>query len=118
VRLDQVEYGIGLVLFAFVIKVDPRMQADVDPAREDDGANVRRLWAGVPARYDAGFDRLEPPQAGLEVGYCPAETGETGVNRLILAIVGAGVLTLSVGLPDFDLRVAHDSAIPVIDIAL
>src|SRR5436190_6817229 len=66
--LDQVEHRVLAVGLGLVAEVDPRVEADVDAARDDPGVDVGRHDAPVAPLDAARLDRVERVDAGLEVG--------------------------------------------------
>src|SRR5581483_8799253 len=67
--LDQVEHGVGGIERRLVGEIHARGQADVDAARHDPEADVRRLRLGAPAaRHRPRLHRLEAVEPGPEVG--------------------------------------------------
>src|SRR5580658_2623948 len=64
-RLDHVEHRVGGVGALFVGEIHPRVEADVDAARDDPEADMGCRRAAFAQRRRAGFDGLEREEAGL-----------------------------------------------------
>src|SRR5438270_9446580 len=117
--LDQVEHRVVGVGVGLVAEVDPRVEADVDAARDDPGVDMRRHDATVAALDRPRLDRVEGVDAALEIGAGAAPAAKARVDRLArLAVAGVRVLALRVGLPDLDQHVLQHGADAVEDAAL
>ena len=72
----------------------------------------------VAARHGTRLDRLEAPQAAVEIGDDPAPAAETRRDLAMPRILGMRVDAVGVGLPGFEQHVLHWCAGAVIDEAL
>ncbi|MGY4280839.1 uncharacterized LabA/DUF88 family protein [Bradyrhizobium sp. LM2.7] len=104
--LDQVQHGIGGIRRFFVREIEPRVEPDIDAARDDPDVDMRRTSAARFVRDRARLDGLECHHPALEIraGAAPAakilvRPASGAVGRMVVA---AG----RVGLPDFEKHVA------------
>src|SRR6478735_4825415 len=113
---DQSEDRVGLVALA-IGEVEPGRQTLQQPAAEDRERDMRRLQAVAGAGHAAGPDRAKAEDAVL-VGRGATEADEMPVEGNLLAgVLGAGVATGGIGLPDLDHGVVDRRARSVVDAA-
>src|SRR5262249_46186372 len=105
--------GISLVQrLAFEIHLRDQLVA----AARHDEMNMRRPDDALAGRIGTRLDGLEPV-AALRVGRHYAEALEVGIKWRWIGIVWMGVAAMSIGLPGFDLCLAHWLTIDVQDAA-
>ena len=65
--LDAAEDRIGRIRLCLVLEIDPGVQADIDPARDDPYRDMRRLHATVGPGHGTGFDGFKAEFAGVHI---------------------------------------------------
>ena len=99
--------GVGLFLVA---EIHPRVQADIDAARDDPEGDVRRHQAAVREGHAAGLDRLEAADARFARRSAGGPSRRNS-DRPSPRILGWAVVEpVRVGLPDLDQRVPERRA--------
>src|SRR5262249_10819186 len=93
-----------------VLEIDPRHQPAQETAGEQTDIDMRRLQrvaaAGHATRTDGG-----EAEAPLGVAGATPEAAEGGIERLRLLVLGMGIATLGVGLPDLEGGIGHRRAV-------
>ena len=106
---DPAEDGIGCVGLGFVLKVDARVQPDVDAPCHEPCGDVRSLHTPVGVGNRTWFHGLEGEFAGVHITRGAAPSGEIRI-RCAARVIGRWKQACRVGLPDFDHRIPQGRA--------
>jgi hypothetical protein len=85
-----------VVRVVLVLEIEPRLQADIDPARHQPERDVRRLHPPVPQRHAPRLHGMQGELASLAIRREPAETGDGRIGPVL-----SGKDARRVGLPAF-----------------